>query len=70
MSVYYAIVTSLKKKTNNQITWQWGQETRLSLWTPYLEYNEYQISKSRGAQCMSEDNWECDVMNKKWIELD
>ena len=36
----------------------------------YLAQNEYQISKSRGAQCMSEDNKECDIMNKIWIELD
>ena len=42
-----------------------GQETHMSLWAPYLAHDEYQISKSRGAQCMSEDNKECDIMNKK-----
>ena len=43
------------------MTWQWGQETHMSLWAPYLAHNEYQISKSKGAQCMSEDNKECDI---------
>ena len=42
----------------------------MSLWAPYLAHNEYQIIKSRDAQCISEDDKECDIMNKIWIELD